>query len=125
MRVSLAFCASRSKRQVARFGVLAGELRRVVAIDARSTVHTFRWPPPPGRAPPIASSRRLCSTQLPVSDASKSACTALLCGGDGGRGVAVVTGGHWDGARAKRTRRGCSRFGFGLSCVRIRHLPSR
>jgi len=73
--------------------------RRVLAIDASSTVHSFRWPPQAGRAPQVVSARRHCSTQLPASDSNKSACIALLDAAPlGGRGVYVLTGGHFDGA---------------------------
>ena len=59
---------------------VVGELdqRRVIAIDASSTVHSFRWPPGGGRPPQITSTRRHCSTQLPASDSNKASCVALL-----------------------------------------------
>jgi len=75
------------------------EHRRVVAVDAHGSVHSFRWPSPAGRAlPPVLSARRHCSTQLPASDAAKKQTTALMPGADSGRSVLILSGGQWDGA---------------------------
>jgi len=74
------------------------EQRRLVGLDARSTVHSFKWPPPPsGRPPPTTSLRRQCLTQLPASDSARTCFSLFLAGGDGGRGAVVLSGGHWDG----------------------------
>jgi len=72
--------------------------RRVVAVDANSAVHSFRWPPPYGRAPQVASARRHCLTQLPASDASKTSCLAIVPAPDNPRAMHVLSGGHFDGA---------------------------
>ena len=105
---------------------VCGELeqRRVVAVDASSTVHSFKWPPAAGRAPAITSARRLCSTQLPTSDSAKSACCALLNNCDGGRSVVVLSGGHWDGAlcvssEAGRTLCVARQHSRSISCVAL------
>lgn len=79
---------------------VCGELsdRRVVAVDANSTVHSFRWPPLHGRAPQVTSARRHCSTQLPSSDSTKTSCVALVAAPDNPRAVHILSGGHFDGA---------------------------
>ena len=99
VRVPLRLAGAHTGLALSGIGV-CGELgdRRVVAIDANSTVHTFRWPPQAGREPQVASARRHCSTQLPASDSSRSACAALVPATDGSRAMQIVSGGHFDGA---------------------------
>mmetsp|Transcript_42211 Transcript_42211/g.96780 ORF Transcript_42211/g.96780 Transcript_42211/m.96780 type:complete len:532 (-) Transcript_42211:23-1618(-) len=99
--------------------------RRVLCVDGDSTVHCLRWPPQAARVPQVASARRHCSTQLPRSDSSKSACIALLDATPlGGRGVFVLTGGHFDGAlcissESGRTVHVAMQHSRSISCVAL------
>ena len=101
------------------------EHRRVVAVDAHGSVHSFRWPSPAGRAlPPVLSARRHCSTQLPASDAAKKQTTALMPGGDSGRTVLILSGGQWDGAlcvssEAGRTLQVALQHSRSITCIAL------
>ena len=110
---------------------LAGDLaeqRRLVVLDARSAVHSFRWPPPASRGPVVSTMRRQCSTQLPGADSRKSRYSALLPGGDGGRGAAVLSGGHWDGtlcvsSEAGRTLHAAVQHSRTITCLAVSGAP--